>query len=268
MNPGANLFVGEEISSTRAAKSMWCTCSVVDLVLLMCPKSDGGCTVCTEFFTSLDSFYRIACSLRGFHFSGLAVCCCCGLFLWRCCHVLSALWLGSVRRFLERFPSSGAALAFCVEFWTLAVPCYRVWGSLVPACLLDFPASAAVTGRAATSNSYRPVMPDSSDGWFWGCLVARFGSCCLLVVCRSSFSVMPGGASCVDAQHSMAPHSTVYSIFLCRLLPPLQAQPPRLAMIRTTASTIVQVLVSTGWCRCHRSPMGAWGSRRASSSTS
>ena len=69
-------------------------CYVVDLVLLMCLTSDGGCTVCTDVHASLDGFKRAVCFLRCFRFSGLAVCCCSGLYLWWCCHVLSALWLG------------------------------------------------------------------------------------------------------------------------------------------------------------------------------
>ena len=48
----------------------------------------------------------------------------------------STLWLAPMRRFLRRCPSSGAALAFYDEFWTLAAPCFRVWASLLPACLL------------------------------------------------------------------------------------------------------------------------------------
>ena len=40
-----------------------------------------------------------------------------------------------MRRSLRRFPSSGTVPAFCVEFWTLAVPCYRVRACLLPAWL-------------------------------------------------------------------------------------------------------------------------------------
>ena len=34
-------------------------CSVVDLVLLMCASSDGGFSVCTDVFASLESFQQV-----------------------------------------------------------------------------------------------------------------------------------------------------------------------------------------------------------------